>query len=222
MQLTGGFVDYVVVFFSGVLVSFTPCMYPVLPITSAIIAGANTNGTRWGGFLLSLLYVLGLAVSYSAFALVAALTGKVFGSLQQMPLFMFMVANILLFFSLVMFDVIHLPSVVLLNVTQKHRSISSVFVMGLASGMIVSPCTAPVLGTLLFYAASGKNIVYAISLLFVFAYGAGTSLILAGTFSGFLSSMPKSGVWMDRVKKMIGVVLLLLAEWYFIQTGRLF
>jgi cytochrome c-type biogenesis protein len=222
MQLTGGIVDYVIVFVAGVVVSFTPCLYPVLPITSAIIAGANTSGSRWRGFFLSLLYVLGLAVSYSAFAVIAVLTGKVFGTIQQMPIFSFVVANILLLFALVMFDVIRLPGFVPVHVTGKRRSVLSVFVMGLVSGIVVSPCTAPVFATLLLYAASGKNIIHSISLLFVFAYGAGASLILAGTFSGFLSSLPKSGIWMDRVKKGIGIVLLLLAQWYFIQTGRSF
>lgn len=222
MHLTGSFVDFFVVFFSGVLVSFTPCLYPVLPITSAIIAGANTSGTRWGGFFLSLVYVLGLAVSYSMFAVAAVLTGSLFGALQQTPLFLFAVASLLLFFSLVMFDVIQMPSIAPISLTKRRGSVLSVFLIGMASGVVVSPCTAPVLGALLLHVSSGKNMAYAVSLLFVFAYGAGASLILAGTFSGFLSSLPRSGIWMNRVKKGIGFMLLILAEWYFVKTGLAF
>lgn len=214
--------DYAVVFLSGVLVSFTPCLYPVLPITTAIIAGANVSGRRLGGFFLSLFYVLGMAISYGLFAMAAVFTGKVFGSFQQMPFFLFVVANILLFFSLMMFDVIPMPGFVPLSVKGRHRSIFSIFIMGMASGVVISPCAAPVFGALLFYVASGENMARALSLVFVFAYGAGASLILAGTFSGFLSSLPKSGQWMERVKKGIGIVLLLLAEWYFIRTGQAF
>ncbi|MBF0123471.1 MAG: hypothetical protein HQL21_08745 [Candidatus Omnitrophica bacterium] len=80
-------------FIAGVALSFTPCVYPLLPVMTAAVAGANASGRASGGFLLSLLYVLGLAVSYSLLAIVAALTGKVFGSIQNNPWVMLVVAN---------------------------------------------------------------------------------------------------------------------------------
>ena len=91
--------------------------------------------------------------------------------------------------------------------------------MGVASGFVVGPCTAPVLGTILLYIATKQNVLFGVSLLFVFALGLGVSLILAGTFSGFLSALPKSGKWMELIKKAAGVVLVIVAELLFLRAG---
>src|SRR3990167_6960018 len=159
MELQGNFLDYVIVFWAGVLVSFTPCVYPVMPITASFIAGVNTRGTKLMGFLISLIYVLGLAVTYSGFAIFAALTGKFFGQLQNNPVIYLVAANVLIFFALALFDVIHLPSIGL-NVQNKIRpkNLWAIFLFGMASGLIVGPCTAPILGSLLVYIASKQNI----------------------------------------------------------------
>ncbi len=222
LQLSGNFWDYFVVFGAGVLVSFTPCVYPVMPLTASFIAGMNTTGTKWRGFFLSLLYVLGLAITYSALAILASLSGKIFGQIQNNPFIFIGVANIFLFFSLVMFDVIPLPA---LNFNLQNRkkigSLWMVIFFGMASGLVVGPCTAPVLGSLLVYAATKENIGHAASLLFVFAYGVGASLILVGTFTGLLSRLPKSGRWLVRIKQFCGLVLLIAAEYYLIKAGQL-
>ena len=188
MSLNGNILDYFVAFFSGVLVSFTPCVYPLLPVTAAYIAGANTSGRRWSGFALSLLYVLGLAISYSALAVVAVLTGKVFGVFQQSPWVSLVIGNILLFFAFVMFDVIPFPTLRIGRVGKPGNPLA-VLLFGMISGLMVGPCTAPVLGTLLIHVASRQNMLFAVSLIFVFACGFGASLILAGTFGGFLASL---------------------------------
>ncbi|MBF0620234.1 MAG: sulfite exporter TauE/SafE family protein [Candidatus Omnitrophica bacterium] len=222
MHLTGGIIDYLIVFFGGVLVSFTPCVYPLMPVSVAYIAGVNVKGSRWGGFWLSILYVFGVAISYSILAILAVMTGKVFGAIQQNPWIYLAVANVMLFFALVMLDVIPLPMLRLAQDGSKPKTWLSVMGFGMVSGLVIGPCTAPALGSLLIYVASKQNIVFGISLLFVFAYGLGASLILAGTFSGFLSSLPKSGIWMDRIKKFAGVVFIIAAEVYFIRAGSLF
>ena len=222
MNLTGGIFDYFIVFWSGVLVSFTPCVYPVMPITASFIAGVNTTGTRWRGFAISLIYVLGLAVTYSVLAVFAALSGKVFGQIQNNPWIYFAVANVFVFFAFVMFDIIPLPALGLnIQSSIKLKNIWMVLVFGMVCGLIVGPCTAPVLGALLLYVASKQNILHGVSLLFVFAYGVGASLILVGTFSGLLSRLPKSGPWLVRVKQFCGIVLLIAAEYFFIHAGRL-
>jgi thiol:disulfide interchange protein DsbD len=219
MILQGTPIDYAVVFGAGVLMSFTPCAYPLLPVTVAVVAGANVRGGRGNGFVLSLVYVLGLALAYSALAAAAVLTGRVFGSLQNNPWIFLVTGNIILFFALVMFDVIPFPMFHAGAGVQRPRSLLAMFMMGAVSAFVVGPCTAPVLGTLLIYIASKQNLFFGMSLLFVFAFGLGASLILAGTFSGFLSALPKSGAWMNGVKKVAGIVLVIIAEMMFLRAG---
>ena len=215
MHLSGNIFDYFVAFGSGVLVSFTPCVYPVMPITASFIAGVNTRGTKWMGFLISLLYVLGIAITYSTLAVFAALSGKVFGQIQNNPVVFIIVAVILLFFALVMVDVIPLP-IFGLNVQNKiqSRNVWTVILFGITAGLVVGPCTAPVLGTLLLYVASKQNIIHGVSLLFVFSYGVGASLILIGTFSGLLARLPKSGMWLVRIKQFCALILLGAAGYF--------
>ncbi|MCX5680999.1 MAG: hypothetical protein NT079_01745 [Candidatus Omnitrophica bacterium] len=96
----------------------------------------------------------------------------------------------------------------------KPKNVLGVFLMGAVSGFVVGPCTAPVLGTLLLYVASKKNLFHAASLLFVFSYGVGFSLILVGTFSGLLARLPKSGAWLVHIKKFCAVALFLIGIFF--------
>ncbi|MBF0595537.1 MAG: sulfite exporter TauE/SafE family protein [Candidatus Omnitrophica bacterium] len=219
MILHGGILDYAVTFGAGLLMSFTPCAYPLLPVTVAVVAGANTRGSHLNGFMLSVIYVLGLAVSYSALAAVAVLTGKVFGTIQNNPWVFVVIGNLILFFALVMLDFIPFPMFSVPSPGQRPRGRRALFLMGAASGFVVGPCTAPVLGSLLLYIGSKHNLLFGMSLLFTFAFGLGTSLILAGTFSGFLSVLPKSGQWMNLVKKAAGIVLIIISELMFLRAG---
>ncbi|MFA5261315.1 MAG: cytochrome c biogenesis protein CcdA [Candidatus Omnitrophota bacterium] len=223
MPLQGNVFDYFLVFGAGVAVSFTPCVYPAIPVVASIIAGVNTRGTKLKGFVISLVYVLGVAVTYCGLAVVAALTGKIFGQFQNSPFVFLVVGNVLLVFALVMLDVIPLPGLALNRPAGrlKPRNLWSVFLLGGVGGLVVGPCTAPVLGTVLLYVASKQNLVHAISLLFVFSCGVSASLILVGTFSGLLSQLPKSGPWLNRIKQSCALALILLAEYYLIKTGRL-
>ena len=222
MNLSGNIFDYFVVFWSGVLVSFSPCVYPIMPVTATIIAGLNTSGTKLRGFVISLIYVLGVAITYCALGAAAALTGKFFGSVQNHPAAFWIVGNVLIIFSLVMFDVIPMPALGI-NVAHKIKikNLWAVLVLGMAAGLIVGPCTAPVLGTVLLYVASRQNILYGISLLFVFSYGVGASLILIGTFSSILSSLPRCGAWLVWIKRLCGIILLGIGEYFLIKAGRL-
>ena len=222
MELQGNFFDYFIVFWAGVLVSFTPCVYPVIPLTASFIAGINTKGTKLMGFIISLIYVFGLALTYCTVAVFAALTGKIFGQIQNSPIIFIVVSNILIFFSLVMFDVISIPNFGLnIHNKIKTKNIWTVILFGMASGLVVGACTAPILGTLLLYISSKQNILHGVSLMFVFSYGVGASLILVGTFSGILGNLPKSGVWLTRVKQFCGLILIIAAEYFLIQAGKL-
>jgi len=222
MELTGHISDYWIVFWSGVIVSFTPCVYPVLPLTAGYIAGANTDGSRWMGFVLSLLYVLGMAVTYCTLGILAALTGRVFGQFQNHSVVFLGIAVLLLVFGLILLDVIRIPALgVVVHHKIKPKNIWTVFLFGAASGLVVGPCTAPILGALLVYVGSKQNMLHAGSLLFVFSYGVGASLILVGTFSGLLSSLPKSGKWLLRIKHLSGLAFLVIAVLAFVKGFQL-
>jgi len=222
MELQGNFFDYFIVFWAGVLVSVTPCVYPVMPLTASFIAGINTRGSKLIGFIISLIYVFGLALTYCGLAVFAALSGKMFGQIQNSPTIFFIVSSVLVFFGLVMFNVIRLPNIGF-NVQHKikAKNIWTVILFGAASGLVIGACTAPILGTLLIYIASKQNILHGISLMFVFSYGVGASLIVVGTFSGILANLPKSGAWLVRVKQFCGLVLLLAAGYYLLHAIKM-
>ncbi len=213
---------FIAVFLAGVAVSFTPCVYPVIPPTLGFI-GARSAGSRSKGFLLSLAYVLGMAVTYAVLGAIAALTGKLFGQISSNPWTDFVVANVYLVLGVSMIGAFEIPqlSIGVKQSQQKKSGYLGAFIIGLFSGLIVGPCTAPVLAAVLVYVGSKHNLVYGFSLLFVFGYGVGFLMILLGTFTGLLASIPKSGVWLERVKKLFGWLLILAAEYFLIKMGGL-
>jgi cytochrome c-type biogenesis protein len=224
--LQGSFLlAYLAVYLGGVLISFTPCMYPVIPITVAYI-GAHGSGSRSRGFILSLIYVLGMAVVYTLLGAVAALSGQLFGQIQSHPWTYFAIGNICIFMGLSMLGVftfsVRTPGFVT-RVQRQNKAAGMIgsFFVGAASGFVMGPCTAPVLAVVLTYAATRQNIPFASSLMFVFAIGMGTSLVLMGTFAGLLAGIPKSGRWMVRVSRAFGWILLGAGEYFLINAGIL-
>jgi len=212
--------EFLIAFGAGVLVSFSPCVYPLVPITVGYI-GAGAQKNRLHAFFNSLIFVLGMAITYSVLGVFASLSGKLFGQISSSPVSFFIIGNICILFGLSMLGLfeLHVPDF-FLNRMKKHKSRLSVFLLGVTSGLIVGPCTAPVLGTILVYVATKQNLFYGVFLLFSFAYGMGALLILAGTFSGLLMSLPKSGRWMYAVEKIGGVLLILMGEYFLINMGK--
>jgi cytochrome c-type biogenesis protein len=220
MNFGGGPFEFLAAFGAGVLVSFSPCVYPLLPITVGYI-GASAQKDRWHAFLMSLIYVLGMAITYSVLGVFASLTGKLFGQISSHPVSFFIIGNICILFGLSMLGIfeLHLPNF-FLNYAKKKKSKATVFVLGVISGLIVGPCTAPVLGAILVFVATKQNLFYGVFLLFSFAYGMGALLILAGTFSSILANLPKSGKWMYTVEKIGGILLILAGEYFLINMGK--
>lgn len=211
---------YLAVYAGGLLVSFTPCVYPVIPITVAYVGGKGESHLH--GFILSLVYVLGTAVTYTVLGGAAALTGSFFGGIQTSPWTNIIIANICILLGISMLGVFEIPTPAFLSRLQPQgQGLIGAFVMGAVSGLILGPCTAPVLGVVLSYVATKQNIVFGMSLLFVFALGMGTVLVLLGTFTGLIKSLPKAGPWMVWVQRAFGLVFIAMGEYFLFTAGSL-
>lgn len=214
------------VFIGGVLAGFTPCVYPMLPIISSYV-GARSIGagfSRWGAFGLSFSYVLGMALVYTALGMIAAFTGRLFGEFSSSFVAQLVVANLLILFALHLLEALPFPNLPLFSGLGRWTQAGGVFgafLLGAGSGLVASPCTAPLLAGLLTYAATSQNVLWGGGLLFAFSLGMGSLLLLAGTFSGLLARLPRSGPWMVRIKKILGLALLGLGEYFLLRAGQL-
>jgi thiol:disulfide interchange protein DsbD len=203
----GSVLAYGAAFAGGVLTSLTPCVYPLIPITVSIF-GARTAGSRRQAILLSALYVLGIAVMYSALGMGAALTGKAFGSVMTNPWVMGAVALVFAAMAASMFGAyeLQLPA----GIQARLSSVGGAgylgaLAMGLVAGVIAAPCTGPVLAAALAFVATQGSVAFGVGIMFAYALGMGLLFFLIGAFS---VSLPKSGPWMDTVKSVFGVALL--------------
>jgi thiol:disulfide interchange protein DsbD len=215
-------------FVAGVLTSLTPCIYPMIPITAAIVGGASTTDTapsRLRPFLLSLTYVVGLALVYAALGLLAGLTGTMFGRISTNPWLYFAMANFLVVAGLAMLDVIpiRLPAALVQRAATAGTGgrFGGAFVMGAMSGLVAAPCSAPVMIAVLTWVTETKSALLGFLYLFVFSVGMCTLLVVVGVSSGALSRLPRAGVWMGRIKTFFGLVMLGVAEYYLIKMGQL-
>ncbi len=215
-------------FAAGVLTSLTPCIYPMIPITAAIVGGhsaTETRPTRWRPLLLSLTYAVGLAIVYSALGLFAGLTGTLFGAVSTNPWLYFAMANLLVLAGLAMLDVIpvRMPAALVQRASTAGTGgrFSGALVMGAMSGLVAAPCSAPVMAAVLTWVTTTKSAGLGFAYLFAFSLGMCALLVVVGVSSGALSRLPRAGVWMVRVKKVFAFVMLGVAEYYLIKMGQL-
>jgi len=217
-----------VLFIAGVLTSLTPCIYPMIPITAAIVGGNSVGDgarPRSQTALLTFSYVFGLAAAYASLGLVAGLSGTMFGSVSTNPWLYFTMANLLIIASLAMLDVIpvRLPTSLVTRAATagKAGSLSGALVMGAASGLVAAPCSAPVMAAVLTWVTATKSGVLGFIYLFVFSLGMCTLLVIVGLFSGTLARLPRAGEWMVWVKRLFALIMLAVAEYYLAQMGQL-
>jgi thiol:disulfide interchange protein DsbD len=220
------------VFLGGVLTSLTPCIYPMIPITAAIVGGtsvsedaAGVRAPRWRPVILTITYVLGLALVYSALGLFAGMTGTLFGSVSTNPWLYFAMANLLLIAALAMLDVlpVRVPEAVLQRAGTAGTAgrASGAFTMGAMSGLVAAPCSAPVMAAVLTWVSTTKSAALGFTYLFVFSLGMCTLLVVVGLSSGAVARLPRAGMWMVWVKRFFAIVMIGVAEYYLVKMGQL-
>ena len=217
-----------ILFIAGVLTSLAPCIYPMIPITAAIVGGSAVGEApraRAQTVLLTFAYVLGLSLAYASVGLFAGLTGTLFGLVSTNPWVYFAMANLLIVAALAMLEVIpvRVPAWLLTRAATagKGGSLYGVFVMGAASGLVAAPCSAPVMAAVLTWVTATKSGVLGFIYLFVFSLGMCTLLILVGLFSGTVARLPRAGAWMVWIKRIFALIMLAVAEYYLVQMGLL-
>lgn len=202
----------------GLLLSFTPCVLPMVPILSSIIVGQQQQLTRGRGFALALAYSLGMALVYTAVGVAAGLAGEGLAAALQKPWVLAIFASLLVALALSMFDVyqLEMPQSIQNRATQVSSRLpggrfAGVFVMGAVSALVVGPCVAAPLAGALVYISQTKNVVTGGIALFSMAMGMSVPLLLIGLSAGSL--LPKAGAWMITVKRFFGVLLIGVAIW---------
>lgn len=208
-------VNLLAFFLAGLGLSFTACMYPLLPIVSSIIVG-DKSGSKQRAFVLSMIYVQGLAVTYTLVGVLAGLTGALLTVWLQQAWVVLAASAMMVVLALSMFGVftIQLPSALQSYFqTQSNRlsggKMASVFGMGMLSALIVGPCVAPPLAFALGYIGQTGDATLGGLALYTLAIGTGVPLILIGTFGGHV--LPRAGNWMNGIKYAFGVILLAVA-----------
>ena len=215
-------------FLAGVLTSLTPCIYPMIPITAAIVGGTTVGDgprPRWRPLLLTLTYVLGLSLVYSTLGLVAGMSGTIFGSVSSNPWLYFAMANLLIVAALSMLDVIpvRLPAALLQRASSAGEGgrLTGALVMGAMTGLVAAPCSAPIMAAVLTWVTATKSAVLGFLYLFTFSLGMCTLLVAVGLGTGAVARLPRAGMWMVRVKQVFAVIMLGVAEYYLVKMGQL-
>lgn len=219
MFQTGDFWLILTGFFGiGLLLAFTPCVFPMFPILSGIIANRGKHVTKRHGFILALAYVLGMAITYAIAGVAAGLSGTMLSAALQNAwvLGTFAVIFVLLSFSMFGFYELQLPGALQTKLSEeaghlKGGHLTSVFAMGALSALIVGPCVAAPLAGALLYISQTRDVILGGSALFVMALGMGVPLLLLGASAGAL--LPKAGAWMESIKRFFGALLLAVAIW---------
>jgi thiol:disulfide interchange protein DsbD len=209
---SGLLLSLLLVFLAGMGASLTPCVYPMIPITMAIVGAKGGGKAR--GFALSAVLVLGMAVTYTTLGVLAAKSGAAFGAFAQKPAFLIPVSLLFAVFALSLFGAFEIalpPSLAMkLQGDGSRKGFGGAFLMGLVLGPLSAPCVGPVIGAVLVGIAQQGDVWLGGLQLFVFSLGMGVLFMTVGTFS---AALPRSGEWLTRFKQVMGLVVLGFAVW---------
>jgi thiol:disulfide interchange protein DsbD len=206
---------FLFIFFGGLALNLTPCIYPLIPITISYFGG-QAGGKTSRVFLLALLYVFGMSITYSVLGTIAATTGSLFGSALQNPFVVVFLAAVLVALALSMFGFweIRMPLFLARRTGTARRGYAGAVVMGLTMGIVAAPCIGPfVLGLLTYVGEMGKPLL-GFLMFFTLAWGIGIPFLVLGTVSGSITRLPRSGDWMIWVRKIFGFILIGMALYF--------
>ena len=215
LESNGLLIGLLFVFIGGLALNLTPCVYPLIPITVGYFGG-QSEGSTTKLFFMGILFILGLAVTYSAIGVITSLTGAVFGALLQNPIVILAVVAILLILSLSMFGVYEfkLPDKLVNKAGGAKGGLYGAFFMGLTMGIVAAPCIGPFVLGLVTYVATKQDPYFGFLLFFVLAVGLGTPYLFLAVFSGKIKKLPRAGEWMDAVKHIFGFILVGMALYF--------
>jgi thiol:disulfide interchange protein len=220
LQNSALWVQLLLAFGGGLLLNLTPCVYPMIPITVGYF-GAQSEGRMSKTFGLALLYVLGLALVYSGLGVTAALTGQLFGSALQSPWVTGAVAAVLFVLGLGMLGLFTIqPPSFILSKSGAKKGAAGALAMGALLGIVAAPCVGPVVAALLTYVGTKGSPALGFALFFALSLGLGLPYLLLGTFSGSIKSLPRSGAWLEKSKKIFAVPMLIAAAFYAWTAGN--
>jgi cytochrome c-type biogenesis protein len=205
---------YVIVFLGGVVTSLGPCNLATIPLIIGFVGGSH-DISRSRSFTLSLVFALGLAITFTALGVVAALVGGLIGGTSR--LWYYLVAGICLVIGLHMLGVLSFPIPMWLGGLRERIQLKGALgslALGLVSGLVASQCATPVLAAILTYAMAKGALAYGAVLLFVYAMGRGVPVVLAGTFTGVLKQFQSIGRWSSVIEKASGVIVLVVGFYF--------
>lgn len=215
LEGSGIFLSLIFVFLAGLALNLTPCVYPLIPITIGYFGG-QAEGKTSRLVLLGLLYMLGMAITYSVVGVITSLSGAVFGSLLQNPIVIIAIFLLFVALALSQFGVYEfkLPDSLVAKAGGAKGGAYGAFFMGLTMGIVAAPCIGPfVLGLVTYVAAKGDPF-YGFLMFFVLALGLGFPYLLLAIFSGKIKSLPRAGIWMEGVKHIFGLLLIGMAFYF--------
>ncbi len=217
LEESGLILSLILVFLGGLALNLTPCVYPLIPITIGYFGG-QSEGSTGKLFVLGILYVLGMALTYSIVGVVTSLSGAVFGTLLQNPIVIIFIAAVFVALSLSMFGLYEfkLPDQWVMKAGGARSGMFGAFFMGLTMGIVAAPCIGPFVIGLVTYVAAKGDPFYGFLMFFVMAVGLGTPYLFLALFSGKIKALPRAGFWMDAVKHIFGFILIGMAL-YFLQ-----
>ena len=215
LESSGILLSILFVFLGGLALNLTPCVYPLIPITIGYFGG-QSEGKTSRLFVLGLLYVLGMAITYSVVGVVTALSGAVFGALLQNPIVIIFIAAIFVVLALSMFGLyeIKAPDALVAKAGGARSGIFGAFFMGLTMGIVAAPCIGPFVLGLVTYVAAKADVLYGFTMFFFLAIGLGTPYLFLAIFSGRIKSLPRAGFWMEGVRNIFGFILIGMAIYF--------
>ncbi len=215
LESSGLLLSLLIVFIGGLALNLTPCVYPLIPITIGYF-GSQSEGNTKRLAMLGVVYVLGMALTYSVVGVVTAMSGAVFGTLMQQPIVILIVAAVLVGLALSMFDVYEfkLPNSWVMKAGNAKAGVFGAFMMGLTMGIVAAPCIGPFVLGLVTYVAAKGDVLYGFLMFFFMAIGLGTPYLFLAIFSGKIKSLPRAGMWMKGVERIFGFILIGMALYF--------